>query len=31
MDVVDHLVIDQYVSGKAEHDVHATGGVLIRF
>jgi hypothetical protein len=29
--VVDHLVLDQFVSGKAEHDVHATGGVLIRF
>jgi hypothetical protein len=31
VDVVDHLVFDQLVSGKAEHDVHATGGVLIRF
>ena len=31
VDVVDHLVIDQYLSGKAEHDLHATGGVLVRF
>jgi hypothetical protein len=31
VDVVDHLVIDQFVSGRAEHDVHATGGVLVRF
>jgi hypothetical protein len=31
VDVVDHLVIDHYVSGDAEHDVHATAGFLVRF
>lgn len=31
LDVVDHLVIDHYLGGDAEHDVHATGGLLVRF
>jgi hypothetical protein len=31
VDVVDHLVLDQFVSGKTEHDVHATAGLLVRF
>jgi hypothetical protein len=31
VDVVDHLVIDQSLSGDTEHDVHATAGLLVRF
>lgn len=31
VDVVDHLVFDQFLSGRAEHDVHVTGGALVRF
>jgi len=31
VDVVDHLVLDQFLSGKTEHDVHATAGLLVRF
>jgi hypothetical protein len=31
VDVVDHLVIDHYLSGDAEHDLHVTGGMLVRF
>jgi hypothetical protein len=31
VDVVDHLVTDHFLTGKAEHDVHATAGVLVRF
>jgi hypothetical protein len=31
VDVVDHLVFNQFLSGRDEHDVHATGGVLVRF
>lgn len=31
VDVVDHLVTDQFLSGEAEHDIHATAGVLVRF
>jgi hypothetical protein len=31
IDVVDHLVLDHFVSGDAEHDVHATAGLLVRF
>jgi len=31
IDVVDHLVTDHFVTGKAEHDVHATAGFLVRF
>jgi len=31
VDVVDHLVLDHFVSGDAEHDVHASAGLLVRF
>jgi hypothetical protein len=30
-DVVDHLVFNQFLSGRDEHDVHITGGALVRF
>jgi hypothetical protein len=31
IDVVDHLVTDHFLTGKAEHDIHATAGFLVRF
>jgi hypothetical protein len=31
VDAADYVVVDQYLSGRTEHDVHATGGVLVRF
>jgi hypothetical protein len=31
VDVVDHLVTNHFLSGDAEHDIHATAGVLVRF
>ena len=31
VDVVDHLVVDHFLSGGNEHDVHATAGVLVGF
>jgi hypothetical protein len=31
VDVVDHLVTDHFLSGEAEHDIHATAGFLVRF
>ena len=31
VDVVDHLVTDHWLTGKAEHDIHATAGFLVRF
>lgn len=31
VDVIDHLVVDHYLSGDAEHDLHVTGGLLVRF
>ena len=31
VDVVDHLLLDHFVSGETEHDVHVTGGLLVRF
>lgn len=31
VDVVDHLVVDHFLSGEAEHDLHATAGFLVRF
>lgn len=31
VDAADYVVVDQYLSGNTEHDVHATGGVLVRF
>jgi hypothetical protein len=29
--VVDHLVTEHFLSGDAEHDIHATAGFLVRF
>jgi hypothetical protein len=31
VDVVDHLVTDQFLTGDAEHDIHVTAGFLVRF
>jgi hypothetical protein len=31
VDVIDHLVLDHYLSGKSEHDIHVTAGLLIGF
>ena len=31
VDVVDHLVTEHFMSGDAEHDIHATAGFLVRF
>jgi hypothetical protein len=31
IEVVDHLVPDHFLTGKAEHDLHATAGFLVRF
>jgi hypothetical protein len=31
VDVVDHLVAEHFLSGDAEHDIHATAGLLVRF
>lgn len=31
IDVVDHLVTDHSLTGKVEHDIHATAGFLVRF
>jgi len=31
VDVVDHLVTDHFLTGDAEHDIHATAGFLVRF
>jgi len=31
VDVVDHLVLDHFLTGDNEHDVHATAGFLVRF
>lgn len=31
VDVVDHLVLNQFLTDKTEHDVHATAGLLVRF
>jgi hypothetical protein len=31
VDVVDHLVFQNFLSGKDEHDVHFTGGAFVRF
>ena len=31
VDVVDHLVLDQFLTKDTEHDVHATAGLLVRF
>lgn len=31
VDVVDHLVLDHFLTGDNEHDVHATAGFLVSF
>jgi hypothetical protein len=31
VDVVDHLVLDHFLSEETEHDIHATAGLLVRF
>jgi hypothetical protein len=31
VDVVDHLVLDHFLSGNAEHDIHVTAGLLVGF
>jgi len=31
IDVIDHLVVDHFLSGGNEHDVHATAGFLVSF
>jgi hypothetical protein len=31
VDVVDHLVTEHFLTGDAEHDIHATAGFLVRF
>ena len=31
VDAVDHLVFDNFLTGRDEHDVHLTGGAFVRF
>ena len=31
VDVIDHLVLDHFLSGKSEHDIQVTGGFLVGF
>ena len=31
VDVIDHLVLDHFLSGKSEHDLHVTAGLLVGF
>ena len=31
VDAVDHLVFDNFLTGRDEHDVHVTGGAFVRF
>jgi hypothetical protein len=31
VDVVDHLVLDHFLSGRPEHDIHVTAGLLVGF
>ena len=31
VDVIDHLVLDHFVSGKSEHDIQFTAGLLVGF
>ena len=31
VDAMDYVVFDNFLTGKTEHDVHVTGGALIRF
>jgi hypothetical protein len=29
--VIDHLVLDHFLSGRSEHDIHVTAGLLVGF
>jgi hypothetical protein len=31
VDAIDHLVFDNFLTGRDEHDVHVTGGAFVRF
>jgi hypothetical protein len=31
IDVIDHLVLDHFLSGKSEHDIQVTAGLLVAF
>jgi len=31
VDVIDHLVLDHFLSGESEHDIHVTAGLLVGF
>jgi hypothetical protein len=31
VDVIDHLVLDHFLSGKSEHDIQVTAGLLVGF
>lgn len=31
VDVIDHLVLDHFLSGRSEHDIHVTAGLLVGF
>lgn len=31
VDAMDYLVLDNFLTGKTEHDVHITGGAFVRF
>ena len=31
VDATDHLVFDNFLTGKDEHDIHLTGGAFVRF
>jgi hypothetical protein len=31
VDAIDHLVFNNFLTGRDEHDVHITGGALVRF
>ena len=31
VDVIDHLVLDHFLSGKSEHNLHVTAGLLVSF
>jgi hypothetical protein len=31
VDVIDHLVLDHFISGKSEHNLHVTAGLLVGF
>lgn len=31
VDVIDHLVLDHFITGQSEHNLHVTGGLLVGF